>query len=419
MDNKYQQKNNNTENFIITCLITCFYSLSYRYPFQINSSTTSPTYTDTPLILQISKYIIFISTIYIFLIISLSKDNLKNKFTLKKTDIIISTLIFYTITTGIILSIATNETLYIENVLFLSFATIFILLNEKIRLDKFTKIFSWFIYISTIFNFIQIILFYFFGRLPALAYKSSLSVRFGSIWDDPNAYSIFLSFIIPFLFFKKNKSILTWIMIYSNILFLILTQSLTGIASFIGAICLVRIISATLPWDKKAAKFLRGPFNIFLIIFAATTIFSTTIFYIYNINIFKILIEIWTLKQGSILDHFLSFDILLDSGHMSLLGLSPSNATSESGYINRIINFGIPIFLLSLIAVLFAYLKLIILFRKLWHQKGAETLYSLLFFLPTTAFSTINLPIDHVFPINFIIIIFLCLIWQSQKIIKE
>ena len=45
-------------NAFAALLVIAFYYLGYRYPLRINSSTTSPTYSDTPGWLQVGKYLL-------------------------------------------------------------------------------------------------------------------------------------------------------------------------------------------------------------------------------------------------------------------------------------------------------------------------------------------------------------------------
>jgi hypothetical protein len=290
-------------------------------------------------------------------------------------------------------------------------------MRYKIRLEKIAKTIQWFIYLSTIINSLQIFLFLGFGRLPALAYKNSISVRFGSIWDDPNAYSLFLSFAIPFLFFSKIKPIFKWFLLLLNLLFLLISQSLTGIASFVVAIIIVKVIALLFPWKREVRWSLNGPFRYFAISISVLVAVAGLLLIFYGYDIDNIIKSFMLLKQGSIEGHKGSSDILRDVSFLTLLGLAPIGTFGESGYINRIVNFGLPWFIGSIILMFVSYIKIIIVFKKKYFQSGSEVLYALLFFIPSIAISLINLPFDNVFPINLLTITFLCLIWQDDRLI--
>ena len=51
-------KKNRAQYVVGTCILLLIIYLSYRYPLQINFSGTSPTYSDTPFVLQIGKFLL-------------------------------------------------------------------------------------------------------------------------------------------------------------------------------------------------------------------------------------------------------------------------------------------------------------------------------------------------------------------------
>ncbi len=60
-------------NILIIIFNVYLYYYGYRYILRYNDSETSPTYSDTPLVLQIGKYILILLLIAIFLLYTFKK----------------------------------------------------------------------------------------------------------------------------------------------------------------------------------------------------------------------------------------------------------------------------------------------------------------------------------------------------------
>ena len=224
-------KKKKIDHFLIKSLLFLFlFYYSYRYALKMNSSGTSPTYSDTPLYVQLGKYLIFFFLI-LFIILNNFYKRIKFKFD-KFTFVLIFTFL-YSIYSFLITK-NTNVLFYGLIILPIIIIKIFDLKINFLKIDSLVNIFIWF---TIFYEFIQIFLYFKSGRLPALAYATGkiTDVRFGGPWDDPNGFAIMLCFMIPysFLYYNGKKKYLISTTLF---LFLILTWSLTGYCAFLFSI---------------------------------------------------------------------------------------------------------------------------------------------------------------------------------------
>lgn len=399
-------RNPGTFSISMLCYLA-FYYLTYRYPFQINSSTTSPTYRDTPTLLLYLKYIIFFIVIYSSYIIAM-KCLISKRFS--KNQIFEIFIYFYLCIIPIIFSVITKSTFVIQTGIFFS-AMLLVYLYEFtntaiIYIENITK---YFLITSIIAEIIQIYMFFEFNRLPALAYYNSISVRFGSLWDDPNGFAFIISFLLPYVWHKKEyKRFFKFILILLLLLMLILTQSLTGIASSLMSFIIGSYILYLFNGKKVQLK---KSIIITLIYFIGLLIAILLVFHNEYFQQFLIL------KKGSINEHLNVLDTIKNITILHCLGLSPTGKMhAETGYINMIFNFGLIYLFFYLLIGCTAILRLLKTLNN-YNDKGVEIVYSAYFFLIAFYIGLLNLPIDTVFPINLILII--CLMISHMKLIKE
>lgn len=367
-------------NLIILLLGVSLYYYSYRYIFQYNSSDTSPTYSNTPMPFQIGKYIICGAIIILYLLIlRYKKKKLFNQHSLSmfiKLFLYTFLLFLYGIININITSIQKATIYFIPLILgFWGFVTI-----DLYKIEKFIYYFC--IY-SIIYEFIQVILFILYGRLPALAYSQSFSVRFGGPWDDPNGFSIFISFLLPFTYYycTNKKAKIFWII--ANILMILLAQSVTAIIADIMAFSIYYVVNSNnkITRQKKIIKlFCLIPF----IILIAHILINTSFIHTF--------IE---MKQGSVDGHMSSFEAFSQISIIQFL-FGFSHIAGESDITNHIGQWGI-FFLLLFYTI---YLKNIYKLYHLMKQQTTALWKSSFIFQIAFLFASINLPVSAIFPIS-------------------
>lgn len=317
--------------FIATLALILFY-YSYRYIFQFNSVTTSPTYSDTPYFLKVFKYILlFIFSLFLILFIS----NKKHLYKMKTGKIFFVLVIVDTLFVFFVCQTINSALLLIFSLL----AFIIAYSNETISESKLDKFLGFYLAFMILFEIIQIVLFFSIGRLPALAYHSNsqfyfMAVRFGGPFDDPNGFGIVLCFFIPYVF-KKYSGYKKYLLSIILLAFLIITWSLTALATFAVSVLFFEVLTA-----YKNKKIKRNN------IIVATLIFVGLIVVAILEGRYGIVSRLFDLKKTSIDGHLESVDVLKDTSVLSFIGLYPKEVTVETGII-RLINYGgIPLLLL-------------------------------------------------------------------------
>jgi hypothetical protein len=383
-----------------------FYYASYRYPLAINSTSTSPTYMDTPFLFKVAKYIavLLLVGLYMFMSFLAQRKNLRiNNFFLVYLSLYIFLFIYPVISTILFFGSESVAPQLIETGFYFLIPIVMLLFANQINIEILFKSLKWFLYLALFVNFIQVILFFIFGRLPALAYENSIAVRFGSIWDDPNGFAIFLSFLIPFGFIVTNgfSKIKRIIIILGLLISLMVTQSLTGIIGVLMTLIFGNILLLLLSNRTKYAKFIVKIIILFIIIGLI----------LYNIDyIYNFIQQFMLMKQGSIEAHEKMFDVFKYLSFSVLIGVEPTGILSESGWFNIVFNFGI----LYTLTYLFVTVRAIIIYGNiiLKRQNSNEELAiatGAFFFLICVTISSFNLPVAIMFPVNLLMILFISL----------
>lgn len=312
------------ENKIFNILLVLYlYYYSYRYVLRYNSSTTSPTYRDTPQIWKASKYLILISLIFILFA---KKRKIKYK---PENQILLFCLLFLMIH-GLVFGLITINTWSWK--FYIALIPIIFYLTERsdMNLEHVIKIFDVFFVYAAVNEIIQIALYFFLGRLPALAYATGVitDVRFGGSWDDPNGFAVLLSFYFPyFLMHLQGKK--RFLVLSLCLVILILTWSGTGWVAFgVSMFSMVFITRRYSKFHRSYVYYLK----IFLLLGALIYIlFFTEI----NRELYLLLLK----KQGSIQGHAASwswdkFDL------PAIIGMTPLKTVGEEAGIVRLLLFG-------------------------------------------------------------------------------
>lgn len=324
-------------NILIIIFNVYLYYYGYRYILRYNDSETSPTYSDTPLVLQIGKYILILLLIAIFLLYTFKK-----KIKIRGRKVLVFMAFLVLILQELYCFIIYKNSNQLTFTICLLPPFLMILFNEKINYKALDKSIEIFVYVSILYEILQVLLFVGMKRLPALAYDTGVftDVRYGSVWDDPNGFGLFTIFLIPYSFykFKGLKRIIICVLLLG---ILGLTFSLTAIAVAV-VIAFVAIVASMLKNTKRSLWIYIVTLSVIIvgIIGALTKIDSFIVFY--------------NSKQGSILGHLESFKLTGFTVYQ-FLGVIPKAIDAESGaikllYIGGVLHF-VVFFLLSICAI--------------------------------------------------------------------
>lgn len=376
------KKEKSIQNLILIIFFVFNVYYFYRYIFKYNSEMTSPTYSDTPMGLQIAKYILAVAVIFL-VFVYLYRSNVKIKIGLIEKVLAIGTI--YVLIKSLQQS---SFELFAKRYLFLicAYAIMFVkdtsyekgLINVNIVLFVYHLCYSLF----------QISLYIFSKRLPALAYEGGL-VRFGGGWDDPNAFAIYL--IIPFCYILSRilqtkfnrKTLLLYLSLISCIAMEILTFSFMGYFCFLLAalFVLIRFRSNGKIWAMVIFAFLIG-----LIIFLLR---------------YQAILELISSKLGSITIHLEELKLHI-SNDDKLVGLlfGDNKFNFSENYFNLIfMNYGL-IYLVAFIstAVYFVYIS-----YKVYALDKTNSFNFIVFvFISIFSVCQFGLPYSILFPVNYI-----------------
>lgn len=380
---------------------------SYRYLLKINSTGTSPTYSDTPLFLKIFKYILLAVFMILILININYKDFIdKNSRFIglkKKSPFIIMILFIIFIMIKII--VVKDISILIKILPFLFFSLLVIFVRDK---EKFVELLinnlKYMLYFHIFYSGIQILAYIFIGRLPALAYAEGL-VRFGGGYDDPNGFGMFLILPTIYLCFKnfiyKNINVKE-IILLGIILFLeIITWSFTCLG------LLVVIYGGTLAYYllfKVKSKKIK---TIILIIIPIIIMFITFIFK-------DLLLEVLLAKLGSINAHLNEISIIEQFREYKVIEIlfgSFNKYFALENYMKQfLLNYGLVgvSFLLYIIILLVKYLKTSMLVKDYKYIVGIVYVFTYLI-------GNLNLPFMMVYPVNILFFVIITLIFFKYK----
>jgi hypothetical protein len=374
-------------------LLACYY-LAYRYPFQINSRLTSPTYFDTPLALQLGKYLLFAISLALVLITS-SLRSAHRPFTPTRalTAILYLYLFAYPLAQGLV---ARDLTLCQTGLFFSAlFPFVVFSFRERAAMTVGSDV-TRFLYAAIAVEAAQIALFLLFGRLPALAYSESLSVRFGSLWDDPNGFGVFLSFLVGIALFGNGplpRKVLLAVILGCMLL---VTQSLTAIAATLLAPVVVLLLAI------RATQSLR---------WVRALVLLTMLYVVVALVACRVFAEsdwvdaLVASKSRSAGMHVEGYAALGRADVAGLLGLSPEGVFGEPGYVNLLLNHGTLYTIAYVLAGLLAVRRLLTAALTCPAGPARGLYWGALLFLASYYLAMFNLPIEQVFPLNLFLVI--------------
>lgn len=379
----------NTENLFWFGLILCTVYLSYRYPLQINSAGTSPTYSDTPVLLQAGKFIL----VFPLFLIAAARC-LRKSAPLKQWLIALAVLFLSTYSLSKVLG--NNNTTYVEVSFWMLFSLTSVWAIDAVNISTIDRYLQYLLIYALGSTLVEVALFAIFGRLPALAFEGTYLIRFGGFLDDPNGFAAIL-FLLMGWSYGRFKGWPRFFIVAAIVVSLFLTQSWTGIAF------MVVVFAVWLPARLSKRPLLAGLTICVIALLAGLLVHELSQL---PTETFE---DMLAAKQGSIEGHaFPVAESVSRWTKWALLGDSMYNAY-ESWWAGALVNFGAPWLctFLALLTVLIASLR-----NAFARADGeARSVYlGLLLFGCYFAFGSLNLPFPTIFPINVIFFLFAFLV---------
>jgi hypothetical protein len=374
-------------SFWVGLLISTAY-LSYRYPLQINSSTTSQVYSDTPLSLQAGKFAL------IFLTCCISAPFLfwKRFNRLQASIVILAGMVF---SFPLFKLLGGFESRYLEVSFWPLAALVLVIPIKSIDLqsiDKYLKVIFFFAIISDV---VEVSLFLLFGRLPALGWSGGLSVRFGGFLDDPNGFAVILFLLMGWSFYRfRGKT--RFFTQFALVICLLLTQSLTAIG-FLGALILVAMI-----W-----RLIKKP-RFILWILSGSAVLGGLLEITHALETISLIIA---LKSRSASDHLsIPWASLMDRWTEWFFVGGTSYEFYESWWVSSLLSFGIVWYIGNLLLISILVYTVWRSFRASPPGKEKAVLAGIFLFCIYFVVGSANLPMSTIFPINFLFYVFCFLI---------
>ncbi len=369
----------------ITSFILLFY-LSYRYPFQINFSGTSQSYTDTPFSLQIGKFLLAAAACVIAVCQSSFRRIDMNRLML----LLIMILLFsFALLKGLL-----SDKVYIEVAFWAGVSLTLALYSPTLDINSLNIALARVFQVSIVVELIQIFLFFWTGRLPALAWEGSISIRFGSFLDDPNGFAA-LCFLFLGWSCGKHRGVGRLSYVTAAVSMILLSQSLTAI------VFLMALIFSYIIYNLLNPKLIIS--IVVTVILVGVLIFAFTA----GSNLWRSTLEVLDLffqhKQESIDQHLLfQFSDVFGENAVELCFGSSEYVFYESWWVQSSHNMGIvwtlALFLISaygtLLTVRYAYRSEPGPAKSVWLGLAIFNTYFLL--------GGFNLPLFSVFPLNYV-----------------
>lgn len=373
----------------VALFLIAFYYLSYRYPLMINSSRTSPTYLDTPWLLQVGKYVLVLmvglAAIVCIIVRTVRARRLDHSaLTADSTG----RLVTAGVAVVVVLALARGILLGPTDLLLLGMELLLILLLGLLfsgaapSLETLWRTTSWFALIAVVVQAVQVGLYLTTGRLPALGYADSPSVRFGSLWDDPNGFAVVIALLIPVVALGWASRWARALMIAALVVSLALTQSLTGYVAVGAALAITWPLLGG--WGRRKIFVTLG-------VVVASLIIATGLL---ALPVARPWIDS---KMGSVFDHLDSLAELVKLPLQSWIGLGPPRAGIESGYVWLVANVGI---LATVLYVGIGVVSAVCLMRSAKRSTGKTRAFRAGLFAFVVAFliSSLNLQLVTSFP---------------------
>ena len=278
-------------------------------------------------------------------------------------------------------------------------ALVLVVGTKPISVAALNRYFRFVFFYALVSTAIEVFLFLTIGRLPALAYEDSFSVRFGGFLDDPNGFAALVYMLLgwAYYYFSGKRRVLAE---GALLLCLLLTQSYTALA-FLGLFIMV----------LAGNRLLHRPRPLLIMSFGAVLL--AVLIYIW-VPLTGLIYSIIESKSNSVDIHVsqVTTTKVMDVTEWILGGTS--YVPYESWWVGSLINFGVPWYLLNLIVFTTLTVCTFKAFRNADNLQYKAVMSGI--FLLTCYFlvGSINLPFYSVFPINFIFFFFSYLVFFER-----
>jgi hypothetical protein len=386
--------------FVFYTISVGFYYLAYRYPLQYNAMQTSYAYVSTPFYLKMGKYLLIIlgCAVVFYTLVATQSAELSSSFSL---------IVFLGLFgQSFVYSLICADLRLLEVSAFLPVGlTLYFFGDAKLNIPVINRLLSWTVWLAVLAIAIQVTLYHFIGRLPALAWPGG-SIRFGSFLDDPNGFGVLCCMLMGFALFYYSgprKVVALVLLGYS----LLMTKSLTAFITFfavIGALVGSRIVFGD--GRKKSTQLL-------FIAFVCLGLAVISIFVFFFSGFFLELPYISAFlsrKALSIAEHLRPYRLIFAKGmpFKVLLGFSPlGRDMTEVEHLNLVRSFGIVFWFLYIwVGVAASYRYARHLFQEGQRTEVKAFSAAAGCFLIAHLVGMFGIPYAHVFPNNLFYILF-------------
>jgi hypothetical protein len=378
-------------------LLISFYYLSYRYPFQIGDAGSSPTYSSTPVWLQIGKYVLVGLVLIAVVLAKAHNRGVRPDLVEAPKSGAPSAFLFMGVWALAKGATVGSIDMSIVGVMMLIGATIGSV-RFRWRLDPaiVTRHISAFSVIALVAEAIQIFLFVILDRLPALGYKDSISVRFGSLLDDPNTFGIMVALLIPTIGAAwSRRPLLRAVTVAALLACLLLTQSFTAAASVAVAFAI-----GWFSFNWRRPKAMGG----FIIAFPALL---GAIWYYVSTS--AVVDEVLTTKAASMEDHANSWDVLAGLGYLDILGFGRPDSFIESSYVSLLVCFGAAFVLLYFGIGIAALARLHRIISNAEDKRTVAGHIGFYYYIIAFLIGSLNMQFEGIYPANILYVLGVCL----------
>jgi hypothetical protein len=364
----------------------------------MNSAGTSPTYTDTPISFQLGKYLVA-------LLICLIAIGYIPRRLLFYRKWVLASLVVCTFTYPafkFITAESGDKTAYLDVAFWPIAALVLALSVIAVSVAGLDKYFRFVFIYSLASTFIEVLLFVTIGRLPALAFEGSLSVRFGGFLDDPNGFAALLFMLMGWAYYRFSG---TRRMIAETMLVIcvLLTQSFTAFG-FLAILALFLLGCRTILRPKP------------VLVLSLGAVITAILVSIWS-PLTALISAIFESRNGSVQGHLsVLTDTTVVPGSTWFFG-GTSYTPYESWWLGSVINFGSPWYLLNLCVIGALILPTIKAFRRARNPHHKAVMCGIFLLSCYFLIGNINLPFFRIFPINFLFFLFSYLVFFER--IKE
>lgn len=367
-------------------VVLCTVYQSYRYPLQINTLGFSPNYSDTPVGWQLGKFLLAFP-----LLVFSAIRWVNNSARLTRTPIIVLTVFLSCFCVLKILGHPDPQ--YVDVSFWMLFSLMLVLGADNVTPSEVNRYLYFVLVYSLLSNLIEVFLYVFFGRLPAMA---GGFVRFGAFLDDPNGFAPLVFLLMGWCYTRydgRKRFFLSTALFVS----LLLTQSWTAFAFFAGVMFLFLLVAAS-----------KRPLLALFLVCVLPWFVVVVVHWLQQLPL-GLIRDALEMKQGSIEGHFFPWDQWGPKlGSWAILGDWQYNAY-ESWWAAAMVNFG----LVWLVAYCGLIGSLLLYTLRAWRNAAPDTkpIYAgLLFFGAYFAAGSMGLPFPIKFPVNALFFIFFFLV---------